>query len=245
MSQVVAQLAKGDHAAACLQPTARTVLFCKNSLVSIGLKHILADTTFVVSGVASDPPSLQHCCSVAAPDLFIVDGSDASSALETISYLKAEFPQARVAVIGEGLDLAFVRLGCEAGADGFCLSTSGREVLIGSLELILLGEAVVPSALVPAMFKGVSRRIHSEPQLGLDRSDPRIGRLSSRETEILGCLTEGASNKVIARKLDVAEATVKVHVKAILRKIGAANRTQAAMWATGNLPTGVAASHPH
>ncbi len=66
--------------------------------------------------------------------------------------------------------------------------------------------------------------------------------LSTRESQILHCLTDGAPNKVIARKLDVAEATVKVHVKAILRKIGAANRTQAAMWATTHLPTNVESS---
>ena len=55
--------------------------------------------------------------------------------------------------------------------------------------------------------------------------------LSNRETAILACLTEGQSNKRIARKFGVAEATVKVHIKAILRKIRAKNRTQAAIWA--------------
>jgi two-component system nitrate/nitrite response regulator NarL len=49
-------------------------------------------------------------------------------------------------------------------------------------------------------------------------------------------LTQGEPNKVIARKLDITEATIKVHVKAILRKIGASNRTQAAMWASQRLP---------
>jgi two-component system, NarL family, nitrate/nitrite response regulator NarL len=55
--------------------------------------------------------------------------------------------------------------------------------------------------------------------------------LSNRETAILACLTEGQSNKRIARKFGVAEATVKVHIKAILRKIRVKNRTQAAIWA--------------
>jgi two-component system nitrate/nitrite response regulator NarL len=57
-----------------------------------------------------------------------------------------------------------------------------------------------------------------------------------REIIILRCLMDGDSNKVIARKCDIAEATVKVHVKAILRKIKAKNRTQAALWATTHLP---------
>ena len=62
--------------------------------------------------------------------------------------------------------------------------------------------------------------------------------LSNREAEILQCLMQGAPNKIIARQLDVAEATVKVHVKAILRKIQVANRTQAAMWAVEHLSSG-------
>jgi two-component system, NarL family, nitrate/nitrite response regulator NarL len=63
--------------------------------------------------------------------------------------------------------------------------------------------------------------------------------LSVRETVILRCLMEGDSNKLIARKFDITditEATVKVHVKAILRKIHAKNRTQAAIWAASHLP---------
>jgi two-component system nitrate/nitrite response regulator NarL len=62
-------------------------------------------------------------------------------------------------------------------------------------------------------------------------SDLKACKLSAREMEIVGLLKEGAPNKVIALKLDITEATIKVHVKAILRKIGASNRTQAAMWA--------------
>jgi two-component system nitrate/nitrite response regulator NarL len=62
-----------------------------------------------------------------------------------------------------------------------------------------------------------------------------------REVEILKRLMEGESNKVIARKLDIAEATIKVHVKTILRKVRAQNRTQAALWATAHLSP---PSHP-
>src|SRR4029077_4066036 len=58
--------------------------------------------------------------------------------------------------------------------------------------------------------------------------------LSTREKSILGCLISGDSNKCIARKMDIAEATVKVHVKAILRKIRVQNRTQAAIWGANN-----------
>jgi two-component system nitrate/nitrite response regulator NarL len=59
-------------------------------------------------------------------------------------------------------------------------------------------------------------------------------RLSARQQSILRCLVQGDSNKTIARKMAMAEATVKVHVKAILRKIRVHNRTQAAIWAMSN-----------
>ena len=59
--------------------------------------------------------------------------------------------------------------------------------------------------------------------------------LSGREAQILHLITQGAANKVIARELGLAEATVKVHVKAILRKVKVSNRTQAAMWAQEHL----------
>lgn len=61
-----------------------------------------------------------------------------------------------------------------------------------------------------------------------------VPRLSTREKCILRCIAEGCSNKSIARRLDISEATVKVHVKAILRKIRVSNRTQAAIWAVNN-----------
>ena len=64
-------------------------------------------------------------------------------------------------------------------------------------------------------------------------SPPEIA-LSDRETQILQCLMQGLSNKLIARKLDIAETTVKVHVKGLLRKLRAANRTQAAIWAVNS-----------
>jgi two-component system nitrate/nitrite response regulator NarL len=102
-----------------------------------------------------------------------------------------------------------------------------------------MGEAVLPTYLMTLLLDmiPVSGELESQDKAGVGRewSDATLPKLSTREAEILHCLTEGAPNKIIARKLDVAEATVKVHIKAILRKIGAANRTQAAMWAATNL----------
>jgi two-component system nitrate/nitrite response regulator NarL len=216
----------------------RTILLCRNVLVSVGLQHLLEGTHFTVAGRASDPASIPH----PTPDLFIVDGSiPVEQTVEAVRHLKGAYPDARIAVIADNFDLTFVRRGRGAGVDGFCLTGQNQEVLIKCLELVMLGEAVLPAALMASLLNGAAAIAAPKPQENHVEAkarpdDPRARKLSAREAEILGYLMEGAANKVIARRLDVAEATIKVHIKAILRKIGAANRTQAAMWASTHLP---------
>ena len=103
----------------------------------------------------------------------------------------------------------------------------------------MLGETVLPSAVVRSLTAGAAS---DQDQLlqgnGVAEATlPALEgcKLSIREREILGYLIKGEPNKVIARKLEITEATIKVHVKAILRKIGVTNRTQAAMWASQRL----------
>jgi two-component system, NarL family, nitrate/nitrite response regulator NarL len=99
---------------------------------------------------------------------------------------------------------------------------------VRSLHLIGSGERVFPRDLV------MGRRPQPSTASIAHRSDG-VG-LSPREREILSHLVEGRSNKEIARYLDITEATVKVHLKSVLRKIKVENRTQAAIWALANLP---------
>jgi two-component system nitrate/nitrite response regulator NarL len=111
-----------------------------------------------------------------------------------------------------------------------------QPALLKALELVMLGETFLPASVSVELLKQELR-----PQLCDGRAAPApeiaegMGKLSKREAQILHCLTQGASNKLIARDLGVAEATVKVHIKAILRKVKVANRTQAAMWAQQHL----------
>jgi two-component system nitrate/nitrite response regulator NarL len=124
--------------------------------------------------------------------------------------------------------------------DGFCLAASAPDVLIRSLELVMLGEAVLPSEVLRSILDGSPQHLeqprHDPAPEGPKPSDLMDCKLSAKETQVLSHLRDGSSNKIIACKLDITEATVKVHVKAILRKIGVANRTQAAMWASQHLP---------
>jgi two-component system nitrate/nitrite response regulator NarL len=108
----------------------------------------------------------------------------------------------------------------------------------------MMGETVYPPAFLSFVLdpeinhldEAVPRDEQEQEQAILIATGDAIAspQLSPREKSILRCLVEGDSNKCIARKIDIAEATVKVHVKAILRKIRVQNRTQAAIWGMKN-----------
>jgi two-component system nitrate/nitrite response regulator NarL len=97
------------------------------------------------------------------------------------------------------------------------------------------------------MPSNLAEFLPTHPNLGLSpgtsQSMKQAG-LSLREIEILACLVSGQPNKIISRQLEISEATVKIHVKAILRKVGVQNRTQAAIWAIGERLNETLSSHP-
>jgi len=215
-----------------------TILICKNLLLRTGLKRLLANTRFAVSDTGFDETSPGRPHSDPQPALIIVDASNSSEQIiRTIRLLKERQPETRVVAVADHFEVSFVRLGMTAGVDGLCLTTSDREVMIKSLELVMMGEKIVPGALVRSMLNEMASNAEQDRSIAEPLPpDPGMHKLSIREAEILRYLMRGEPNKVIAKRLDVAEATIKVHVKAILRKIGASNRTQAALWATEHLP---------
>jgi two-component system nitrate/nitrite response regulator NarL len=121
----------------------------------------------------------------------------------------------------------------QSGLDGLCSTAMSREDLIKALELVMLGETFIAPALTLSLWDEGSRQRQARPDgaMVVGPATAVADKLSGRETQILSHLTLGSSNKHIARELGLAEATVKVHIKGILRKLKAANRTQAAMWA--------------
>jgi two-component system, NarL family, nitrate/nitrite response regulator NarL len=214
-------------------PAVSTTLICDDLLLRTELQHMLSGTPLTVAeGFSSAWPTLVSG-RAQEPALVIFAASQLPGGmLNMVQWTKERFPATRIVVLADRFDLSFVRQGRDAGVNGFCLIGSSREVLITSLELVRLGELVLPPALVGALLDEVPSTPDLKP------ADPRLSSISAREAAILTCLMEGASNKVIARKLGLAEETVKAHLKAILRKIGVANRTQAALWAAEHLPLG-------
>jgi two-component system, NarL family, nitrate/nitrite response regulator NarL len=224
-------------------PMVPTALICDNALLRRGLQHILSGTPFVVPDEGATTGSKLVSEKVQEPALCILVVDQLSSRTpEMVRQVKERNPAARIVVVADHLDPGLVVQAHRAGVDGFCLTGSDPQVLIISLELVMLGELALPTGLVRMILSRAALSPEPEPRdskvlVPPKAPEPGARSITAREAEILRCLVDGAPNKMIARKLDVAEATVKVHVKAILRKIGATNRTQAAMWAMDHLPT--------
>jgi DNA-binding NarL/FixJ family response regulator len=134
-------------------------------------------------------------------------------------------PDVPVVILSESEDPGDMRLAVNSGARGYILKTAKPVALIHALRLVLSGETYVPPAAL--------NQVDTAPT-GAKTGDGGAGairRLTPREREIVGQLVEGRSNKQIAKELEINEGTVKVHLKAVLRKLGVANRTQAALLA--------------
>jgi two-component system nitrate/nitrite response regulator NarL len=155
---------------------------------------------------------------------------DLEETINTVTKIKAWGPTSRIVILAEKLDIEAMTTCFAAGASGYLLHTISRDALRDSLLLVSAGEKVFPSELASAL-----PIIFGSPLVS--NLAPPDRNLSPREIEILECLRHGQSNKVIARSLDIAEGTVKVHVKRIMRKAGVANRTQAALWGKTNAVT--------
>ncbi len=212
-----------------------TVLICQNTLLRKGIDHILSGTRFVLAEEVCDNagnlPAFES-----APELFLIcETRSAEEHVDTIRGLKAQYPSARVVVLADQMEPQTVMQVCQAGVDGLCSTTMNHDALIKALGLIMMGEIFISAGLsLPLLDRMLSGSFAPAPSVP-STDFASASRLSSREAQILRCLMQGSSNKIIARDLGVAEATVKVHIKTILRKVKVANRTQAAMWAQQNL----------
>jgi two-component system nitrate/nitrite response regulator NarL len=114
-----------------------------------------------------------------------------------------------------------------AGAQGYLLKDIEPEDLVPALEAALQGSNVVARELVGSLARLV--RGDAGPQKEARPRQAPFAELTPRELEILECIADGSSNKMIARQLDITDGTVKLHVKAILRKLGLRSRVEAAV----------------
>lgn len=230
------------------RPCIRTIVIDPSALFRAGLAYALHQTRFRVVSDYSSIDDLPESVVLNGQESMALIGVDQipSSVLSHVSLLKAQHAALHVVMLGTRLEPEDMMAAIESGADGYLLKNEvSVEALVNSLDLVLMGETIIPQGLiqlirsraqlVPLLLPGSASDM-SQPHVDAQSQivalhDGEVVQLSGREETILLHLTRGASNKHIARELEVAEATVKVHVKSILRKIRAQNRTQAAMWA--------------
>jgi two-component system nitrate/nitrite response regulator NarL len=206
----------------------RTCLVGERKLVRTGLRHILSDEAFEV---VREIGALSECREIESDwDLLVIDRPDDARDIDVeIRRLKCLAPGLRLVVLAESMDGDRVAGSFVAGVDGYLLADISPEALCESLRLVMLGEKVFPSRLVALL---TSR--HWAVQNPIRAAVNGDGVLSDREVAIVARLTGGMPNKLIASELTITEATVKVHLKSIMKKIGVTNRTQAAIWAINN-----------
>jgi two-component system, NarL family, nitrate/nitrite response regulator NarL len=199
-----------------------TVLIEANRLFREGLKHLLAGTRFEVGSEFNTFDLALAAGEAGATPELVISGQLVKDEAD-LRAIREAFPTARIVVLADDLSVDVLRAAMGGGADGFLLKNVSPEALIQSLQLIMLGEKVFPTNLA-SMLLDMNAVIPQHSIRGL----------SPREQEILQSLVTGASNKMIAIRLGITEATVKVHLKTLLRKIDVNNRTQAAIWAMNN-----------
>ena len=213
--------------------SSHTILIESNQLFRQGLKHLLADTRFAVEvEFGTMEQALENTESAITTGLVITGhvGKEPGD----LNLLRDAYPGARIVVLASDLTVDVLRDAMNSGADGFLMKDVSPEALIQSLQLIMLGEKVFPTNLAAMLLN-----LNNAPS-----PMNSLRGLSPREQEILQALVTGASNKLIAIKLGITEATVKVHLKTLLRKIDVNNRTQAAIWAINNGFTATDTSAP-
>lgn len=216
-----------------------TYLICSNALLRSGFDHILSGTQFSLSEkVYKDHAELPQICGTDQILLIMCAHGTVNEPEQVVEGLRERCPKARIVIVADHLEPGILARAYKAGVDGVCSTDMDRDVLLKALELVMLGERFIPSSMGLALLEANPndlRGLDGDKVVPLHTNDSAPQRLSTREAQILRCLIDGSSNKHIARQLGVAEATVKVHIKAILRKAKVANRTQAAMWAQRQL----------
>lgn len=203
--------------------TVATALIEKNPLFREGLKSLLSETNFRIME-AHCVPELAQAADGNNSDIGLAIAGiddDFEDPEEFLGEIRERYPLCHIVVLSSSTDMHFIRSCFSAGADGYFTRDVSPSSLLNSLSMVMADEKICPTFVLTALTE--TRRE--------DRRTSSNADLSGREMEILRHLAIGETNKQIAIRQNITEATVKVHVKAILRKLSLSNRTQAAVWA--------------
>ena len=208
----------------------RVLLIDDHALVRQGIGELLRSRGVqIVAAVGSGEEGVCRAREL-HPDLILVDvRMPGLSGPETVARLRASGIGVPVVMLTMSREDGDLSAALRAGAQGYLLKDMEPDDLLPALEAMLQGDSVVAKEMVGTL----ARIVRSEPRPAAQRSrsGAPFADLTPRELEILERVADGLSNKMIARALSITDGTVKLHVKAILRKLGVRSRVEAAVTA--------------
>lgn len=200
----------------------KVVLIDDHKLFREGLKTLLTEYGLTVVGVASDGASGVDRIRETPPDVVLLDiRMPDEDGLQVLKHLKCIVPDTPVAILTTSTEKRDFAEAVKYGADGYLLKDMPPDKLVEVLRTVAGGgKAIAPDmrSIYETIIKG-----EAPPAI------PSLDNLTPREKETLDLLADGMSNKMIARNLGISDGTVKLHVKAILRKLSARSRVEAAI----------------
>lgn len=205
--------------------TTRILLVDDHPMMRRGLRDLLdmEDDLVVVAEAGSGREALDQISAI-DPDLILLDlNMPGMDGIETVRQLRAEGHDARVIMFTVSDDQSHVLEALKQGADGYLLKDMDAEELVQQVRRAAAGKMVLSEELTLLLAQAIRER-------PAGNSRQQAASLTKREKDVLKLIAKGLSNKLIARKLDITEGTVKVHVKRVLHKLGMRSRTEAAVW---------------
>lgn len=221
------------------QDTVRILVVDDHTLFRRGLMALLSrEPQFQTVGDAADGGEALRRAQELQPDLVLLDNHlPGVNGVDLIPALREAAPRARIVMLTVSEDERDLAAALQAGASGYLLKTIEGDDLARAIRRVMAGESTVAPEMTGkliAAYRGASARPPAAPPLAPAGPASPLDQLSPREREILKGIACGASNKEIARDLGIAEATVKIHVQHVLRKLDVASRVNAAVIATAH-----------
>ncbi|MBF7054707.1 two-component system response regulator NarL [Halomonas sp. KAO] len=195
-------------------------------LLRRGVSQLLElEDDLLLAGEAGEPEEGIRLARELDPDMVLLDlNMPGIDGIETLRRLRGNGFAGRVVMFTVSDHEEDVVNALQSGADGYLLKDMDPDEMIRQLRQAALGRMVLSESLT-SLLADALRKQRSQP------AAPDIHSLTQREREILRELAAGLSNKMIARKLEITEGTVKVHVKHLLKKLNLRSRVEAAVWA--------------